>query len=390
MPDAMAMGLGLVHDDPDGGPTVILGEAPSISDRASGAPALDKQAWRDLALSFVSLNEKTAATVDFPQSALEESGELHISCGRGDDNQIVLQDPRVSVRHFSLRVCLGASDKAGAIDIELLDESSNGTWVNDQPVGKGRNMSLVTGDRVFVLPSARVGTQAAIGYVIVALPPTAEVSSQRRARQLGLSPPPWSVPTPCRAGGSGKANEDGDTARQLASHVQCRRCSDALIHKCATTVPCGHNFCLGCIVSWSTKQNQLGKYWPECPVCCAPVRQLVRNHSVDSIIETFVRAHPEASRPESQLKEIDAMERDTANEYMLNRMLFGKHIVVPRPAHRPAVSIQRHQHAHAAANGAGRRPSSAGTPQQRAQPQQSDAQQRTQVQSSGSTACVVS
>lgn len=330
MPDAM--GAGLIDDDPDGGPTVLLGEAPAITDRSSGAPALDNEAWREIALSLVSLNEKTAATVDFPQSALEDPSGLEVSCGRGEDNQVVLQDPRVSVRHFTLHVRLG-SGKAGAIELELMDESSNGTWVNDQPVGKGQTMSLVTGDRVFVLPSARVGTQAAIGYVVVALPPKSEVSKLRRAQQLGLAPPIY-VPTPCRAGHASNADNGPDSARQLASHVQCRCCSDALIHRCATTVPCGHNFCLGCIISWSAEQQSSGKFWPDCPVCSAPIRQLVRNHSVDGIIETFLRAHPEAKRPDANLQELDAIESDPANAITMARLLHGKHALAPRPGAR--------------------------------------------------------
>merc|ERR1712194_362750 len=94
--------------------------------------------------SLVSLNEKTAATIDVPRSLLFPDGAAtgNISCGRSDDNTVVIPDPRVSLRHFSIAVLhpLGASsaqdESEVALNLELIDESSNGTWVNDQKVGK--------------------------------------------------------------------------------------------------------------------------------------------------------------------------------------------------------------------------------------------------------------
>jgi pSer/pThr/pTyr-binding forkhead associated (FHA) protein len=252
----------------------------------------ETKVWRELAVSLVSLNDKTAATVDFPQSALSDSGSAEISCGRAPDNAVVLEDKRVSAHHFTLRVSCGSGpDKEnqsnpGEMQVELLDGSSNGTWVNDQPVGKGRKVPISTGDRIFVLPSAQVGAAAAIGFVVVALPFQSQKSQQQNAKVANGTNP----------------------ARQLVSTVQCRLCSDALIHRCVTVVPCGHNFCCGCMITWCKGHGS-----PECPACKGPVRQLVRNHSVDSIVDTFIRAHPEASRAPESLERLNTVESDAGN-----------------------------------------------------------------------------
>ena len=50
------------------------------------------QVWRELALSLISLNEKTATTYDFPQSAFADSEVAVMSCGRAASNAMVLQE----------------------------------------------------------------------------------------------------------------------------------------------------------------------------------------------------------------------------------------------------------------------------------------------------------
>jgi len=364
--------------DPDGGPTEILNEPPLMLDKAV-TPWTEAKVWRELALSLISLNEKTATTFDFPQSALPDSDSADISCGRADSNAIVLQDPRVSSTHFTIHVRRTAAripaTKAEmklcgpGLELELEDGSSNGTWVNDKPVGKGNRVPLSTGDRIFVLPSARVGASSIIGYVVVALPFLAEAACA-------------TLPSQKENDGGKSGNENPfcgghEAERQLVSIVQCRLCEDALIHRCVTAVPCGHNFCCGCIIDRCRTQRT-----PDCPTCKAIIRQLVRNHSVDSIVDTFIHAHPEAARPPESLQRLNTMECDKRNEGIFSRLMNTAYVTRPPPVRMPQPPAQERPAPLAANRWLQQRPA-----QQQAQQPAPDRRRPSQ---GGSSACVIS
>lgn len=319
-------------EDPDGGPTEILQEAPSMLDKTL-ITLSETKPWRDLALSLVSLNEDTAPTYDFSQSSLADCESVNISCGRAETSSMILKDPRVSSCHFTIRVRRSSSSKgskqiSSGMDIELTDESSNGTWVNDQLVGKANCVPLNTGDRIFVIPSAQVKAHEVIGYVVVALPCKSKAAGHVLISQKEND-----------GGYSGNQEHlcgGPEAARQLVSIIQCRLCEDALIHRCVTAVPCGHNFCCACMIKWCKPRRA-----PDCPVCKAPVRQFVRNHSVDRIVDTFIYAHPDAARPTESLDRLDAIECDKENQIVISRLLTSAHIVRPLAPEEQAQSAAR-------------------------------------------------
>jgi hypothetical protein len=336
----------------------------------------ETKVWRELALSLISLNEKTATTYDFPQSAFADSEVAVMSCGRAASNAMVLQDPRVSSTHFSICVRRipapkGSSAQSGELELELVDESSNGTWVNDNVVGKGNRVPISTGDRIFVLPQAHVGATSIIGFVVVAL----EALSQKLQPQKEND-----------GGQIGNQNNGGgaEAAKQLVSIVQCRLCEDALIHRCVTTVPCGHNFCIGCMIDWCRAKRTL-----ECPSCKHAVRQLVRNHSVDSIVETFIRAHPEAARPPESLERLNAIESDQQNEQIICRLL---NTAAPSQAKAPQAAPRPQQQAVQQPQRVLRNTQDGGRLQQQQQAQRERPQQQQERRSSqvASSICVIS
>jgi len=292
---------------------------------------------------LIPLNDKTGTTFDLPQSALSDTGEANVSVGRAASNNVVVQDPRVSSHHFSLCVRSRSASKASkgalaGLSIELVDESSNGTWINDKPVGKGNRAPLSTGDRIFVLPAAHVGADAVIGFVVVALPFQSEAS-----KALHKQPSEQKENDGGRSGNQSEEMSGGREAeKQLVSIVQCRLCEDSLIHRCVTAVPCGHNFCCGCMLDACRPLRV-----PTCPTCKVQVRQLVRNHSVDSIVETFIRAHPEAARPAESLERLNKIECDQANRGVVSRLLNTVHAVQPPQRTAPSPQPQpQAQHLH--------------------------------------------
>lgn len=344
--------------DIDGGPTELLCEAPSFlwtatSDIRNALHGQQEECHEAPLISLVSLNEGTAATVDFfPLQTAGDRGMAlaTISCGRADGLSIVLQDPRVSTHHFSIQARVSTSDAppsrsgtrmvARPVELELEDESSNGTWLNEEKVGKGHRVPLVSGDRIFVLPAARVG-QEAIGYVVI-------VGTKDRAPEVPrkfLTTPgqPRSVYPSCTAvrKATGEASKqleaavwkDGASEKlrleeeeklqrsealkaQLAASTRCRCCGESPVHRCATAVPCGHHFDLGCMLAKC--QSSLA-----CSECNIPIRQLVRNRALDNLAETFKKTYPEAEREPLTIALLEEAERHPSAQPLLNRLLLG-------------------------------------------------------------------
>lgn len=285
---------------------MILGDAGAAGTKPAALPSETQPA-----LTLLSLNEATAATVSFMVSALKETDGVRI--GRAPGGAVVLKDPRTSLIHFAIRLKAedGVAAPSAKLRMELTDESSNGTWVNDKLMGKGNSVQLETGDRIFILPSAKVGQQEMIGFAAVIAGQSAP------ERQMPIRPPP----TPCTAA-SGRGR---DLGKDFVQSVHCKICGEAPIHRCITAVPCGHNFCLGCFLVWRQKSHS-------CPQCQEPVKQAVRNHSMDGVINTFLEAHPESARPATNLQILDVLEKDRKYAAGLDRLLSG--LPCPEPSSR--------------------------------------------------------
>lgn len=281
--------------------TVILDKPPDLGSAASSAE-LESSADEQPLLTLVSLG-KAQATFDFYLSTFAESDCNSVGCGRADSNAILLEDPRVSLHHFAIRLLGGGASMARWL--ELTDESSNGTWLNDRLIGKDCSVPLAIGDRIFVLPAARVGQSAAVGYIVIAAPMSANVASACAAcgPQPGL-------------------------AREFTDVVRCKLCTEAPVHRCVTAVPCGHNFDLGCLAAlWQRSRK--------CPDCGETIRQAVRNRGVDAVADTFSRRWPESAREPSTLSLLDAVERICVADGSVTELLRG----VPTPCRvRPAVA----------------------------------------------------
>jgi len=155
--------------------TTVLFEDAAAAEASGASAAQSSNAPVDQpVLSLVSLNTRTAATVDILRGMLTVLPELpdasaavrtvRISCGRDPGNTIVLKDHRVSLHHFTVRV---RAAPGGRVVLDLLDQSSNGTWVDGKRVGRGRRVTLAVGDRIVALPAALVGRDGEVGYVLL-------------------------------------------------------------------------------------------------------------------------------------------------------------------------------------------------------------------------------
>eukprot|EP00931_Biecheleriopsis_adriatica_P100828 TRINITY_DN76068_c0_g1_i1.p1 TRINITY_DN76068_c0_g1~~TRINITY_DN76068_c0_g1_i1.p1 ORF type:complete len:463 (+),score=59.49 TRINITY_DN76068_c0_g1_i1:33-1391(+) len=324
-------------------------------------------------LSLVSLNTKKASSFDLVRGTMAVVAELpstaglhartvRVSCGRDAGNTIVLSDSRVSSIHFSLRV---RAAKGGLVSLELIDQSSNGTWVNGKRVGKGRRLCLSVGDKVLVLPASQVGDAAEIGYLLLH-----DVRGAKCAPTLGSSG--RLDETAALTLSANELNGNPPLSRALEPELECHICTEAL-YQCLTLVPCGHNFCAPCLLKW--RKNS-----PNCPECRAPIQQGVRNHSVDKVVESFRQAHPEACRSDSELKALDALDHDPEYRAMLRWFLKEGPW---SELHNAPTPMQRNRDTNRA-----RRPRA---PQSRSrQPSRSQSQQSRRATEESSSVCVVS
>merc|ERR1712224_322969 len=73
-------------------------------------------------------------------------------------------------KHFLIRARMRlAEDKENeqsCTALELVDLSTNGTWVNNYRVGKGKIVPISSGDEIQILPVTKVGRAQMIGYTL--------------------------------------------------------------------------------------------------------------------------------------------------------------------------------------------------------------------------------
>jgi E3 ubiquitin-protein ligase CHFR len=281
-----------------------------------------------------------------------EHGTPVLSIGRAESNTLALKDQRVSYKHFLIRAQMRlAEDKENepsCTALELVDLSTNGTWVNNYRVGKGKIVPISAGDEIQILPVTKVGRAQMIGYTLqtnIGQHAQNAHNAQNPHNQSGvLERPKWvSCDAEARViGGSPQfkksglldlgvvktmAKDDSQTfASELELEVTCGICAD-ILHKSVALIPCLHNFCTACYLEWRHRSN-------DCPNCRAQVVTILRNHAIDGVVNTFTKAHPSRKRDPAELEELDRKEEDPLNRLLLNRLLSRRVTEVSRERRR--------------------------------------------------------
>jgi len=78
--------------------------------------------------------------------------------GRNSTNDIAISDVRISGTH-----CILSRDQNGSVILQ--DLSSNGTFLKDTKIGKGKSRVLTAGDKFTLLPAAKVKEGELLGYI---------------------------------------------------------------------------------------------------------------------------------------------------------------------------------------------------------------------------------
>ncbi len=93
----------------------------------------------------------------------------------------------------------------------------------------------------------------------------------------------------------------------IEEELTCPICHD-LFFQATTLVPCGHTFCGHCI-SKTFSRNQV-----QCPYCRIHVQQVDKNVTLDSLITSYLRWHPD--------RELTAEEKELYERQ--NTITYGK------------------------------------------------------------------
>lgn len=124
--------------------------------------------------------------------------------------------------------------------------------------------------------------------------------------------------------GSGTAPDgiaqDGSEAERQVDQVfegaVCSICQEVL-HRATSAQPCLHSFCSACLGGWLTQATGV----PNCPICRQPICSVSRNHTLEGLICSLLKAHPSRRRSVNEIEELDA--QDTLHQlgYDLDAMV---------------------------------------------------------------------
>ena len=115
-----------------------------------------------------------------------------------------------------------------------------------------------------------------------------------------------------------KPNEEDDVVekkpddyREYEDILTCSICYE-IMHKSISLQPCLHSFCSGCYSDWMDKSN-------ECPNCRLHVDRISKNHTIDNLIQVYLKNNPNRARSIESIKGLDDKNKITqelVNEYL--------------------------------------------------------------------------
>uniref|UniRef100_A0A8C0ZXY3 E3 ubiquitin-protein ligase CHFR n=1 Tax=Castor canadensis TaxID=51338 RepID=A0A8C0ZXY3_CASCN len=90
---------------------------------------------------------------------------------------------------------------------------------------------------------------------------------------------------------------------KMEETLTCIICQD-LLHDCVSLQPCMHTFCAACYSGWMERSSL-------CPTCRCPVERICKNHILNNLVEAYLIQHPDKSRSEEDVRNMDARNKIT-------------------------------------------------------------------------------
>ena len=171
------------------------------------------------------------------------------SFGRNSSCSWVCDDRRVSGKHCELfwnreATCIETS-------VTCVDNSTNGVFINDIKLGKGKSTVLRSGDVIALVAGVK---ELSFTFKCTILQQKNELPMTR----MDTAVIEYEDPTESKETADSALKE---TSSKIGDEILCGICMGVL-YKCVALVPCMHNFCGPCMREWSdTRANA------PCPKC---------------------------------------------------------------------------------------------------------------------------
>lgn len=99
-------------------------------------------------------------------------------------------------------------------------------------------------------------------------------------------------------------------SNQVLDTLKCQICME-LMYQPVSLYPCLHNYCGGCFSDWVKRAG-------DCPTCRQNVSEVKKNHMVVTLIDAYIKTHPNSKRPQEELDELDAANTFKQDRTVLN------------------------------------------------------------------------
>ncbi|KAI9342792.1 hypothetical protein DFJ73DRAFT_842391 [Zopfochytrium polystomum] len=262
-------------------------------DRAGGSArsgeleaAEQKRTW-----SLADSKGKVVFNATVPKAPIPAGHTDAVTIGRNIDCKVPVESSKVSKNHCVILWTAAADAERDYPNAVVEDSSSNGTFVNGVKVGRGNSAEIKNGD---VLSLGK--SDDAPKYTFSIQDPSSagnEPTASPRKRKLESDAE--------EASKSKKHSPEKEETRALESSLTCPICHD-LFHVPVSAMPCLHSFCGGCISDWVARSR-------ECPQCRLKIRTISRNHQLKSVVDIFLKSHPEKARDDEDIADLDSKNR---------------------------------------------------------------------------------
>mmetsp|Transcript_31705 Transcript_31705/g.36043 ORF Transcript_31705/g.36043 Transcript_31705/m.36043 type:complete len:522 (-) Transcript_31705:200-1765(-) len=223
-----------------------------------------------------------------------------VTIGRLPVNSLVINEKRISGCHC--RIIKQTNEREETV-VVIEDLSSNGTFVNDEKVGKGSSKVLKNGDEIMLLQKQRVGPADMTGFILAIHEGEVDAPRKRSRREkddIELEKDHEEAIRRLKLGDSVEEEKKTEAPKtdklkeSVSEELTCGICID-ILYQCVTLIPCFHSFCGCCFSDYLLKKK-------DCPQCREEVTEVRRNPTINNLAESYLESHPEEKRTEEEYK----------------------------------------------------------------------------------------
>lgn len=189
-------------------------------------------------------------------------GDAVIKIGRSKDIPLSyrLNCARLSSFHCELHLT------PATLQVDIVDTSSNGTFVNGLRLEKGKKVALQPGDSICLVNPSATGIDP----------------EERRSLEFLF-----------------QRLKAVSKEEQMIEELTCGICRQ-LFYKACTVLPCLHVFCGHCI-------SQSTKHASQCPECRGDVYEIRPTHKINNVVEQLLVKRPDLKRTDEETAECDGL-----------------------------------------------------------------------------------